>query len=118
MAAVRSVNIDAAVYEISNISSLADSETTLTKLKNIETRSDWPLPAREAAIHQFTRSLAELPRAAVAVEIMQQVRTRVEADASRFEDADLANEAQLAIQLLALMEAEAPQGDLYGEFGK
>jgi Ca-activated chloride channel family protein len=53
-----------------------------------------------------------------AVEIMQQVRTRVEADASRFEDADLANEAQLAIQLLALMEAEAPQGDLYGEFGK
>jgi hypothetical protein len=71
MAAVRSVNIDTAVFEVGNLASLADAETTLVKLKNIETRSDWPLPAREAAIHQFTRSLAELPRDAVAVEIMQ-----------------------------------------------
>jgi hypothetical protein len=74
MSAVRSVNIDAAVDEISNISSLADAETTLSKLRNIETRSDWPLPAREAAIYQFTRSLAVLPHDAVAMEVMQHLR--------------------------------------------
>ena len=71
MAAVRSVNIDSGVYEIGNISSLADAKSTLTGLKNLETRGDWPLPARESAIYQFTRSLAELPRDAVAVEVLQ-----------------------------------------------
>jgi hypothetical protein len=71
MAAARSVNIDVAVYEIGDISSLRDGKTTLSKLKNMETRSDWPLPAREAVIYQFTLSLADLPREAVAVEIMQ-----------------------------------------------
>ena len=71
MAAVRSVNIDIAVSEIGNISSLADGENTLIKLRQLETRSDWPLPAREAALFQFTRSLVELPRAAVADEVMQ-----------------------------------------------
>jgi len=71
MAAVQSVNIDIAVNEIGNVSTLADGENTLTKLRQLETRSDWPLPAREAALYQFTRSLAELPRAAVADEVMQ-----------------------------------------------
>jgi hypothetical protein len=74
MAAVRSVNIDAAVYQISSISSLTDSERTLEKLRNLETRSDWPIPAREAAVYQFTRSLAELPRNAVAAEVMQHLQ--------------------------------------------
>ncbi len=71
MAAVRSVNFDPAVDEIGNLASLADGATTLSHLKDMESRSDWPLPAREAAIYQFTRSLAELPRAAVAREIIQ-----------------------------------------------
>ena len=71
MAAVRSVNIDAAVYAIGGISSLSDGNNTLGKLRNLETRSDWPVPAREAAVYQFTRSLAELPRRAVATEVMQ-----------------------------------------------
>jgi hypothetical protein len=71
MAAVRSVNIDVAAREIGDISSLADAETSLANLRNMELRSDWPLPAREAAIHRFTQSLAELPRDAVAVEVMQ-----------------------------------------------
>jgi len=74
MASVRSVDIDRAVYEIGDISSLADGEITLSRLKDIETRSDWSLPAREAAIYQFTQSLAELPRDAVAVEVMQHLR--------------------------------------------
>ena len=74
MAAVRSVNIVTAVYEISTISSSADADTALTGLRNIEDRSDWPLPAREAAIYQFTRSLAELPREAVALEVMQHLQ--------------------------------------------
>jgi hypothetical protein len=71
MAAVRSVNIDIAVNEIGNVSSLADGDATLVRLRQLETRSDWPLPAREAALYQFTRSLAELPRTAVADEVMQ-----------------------------------------------
>ena len=71
MAAVRSVNIGIAVSELGNVSSLADGENTLVRLKQLETRSDWPLPAREAALYQFTHSLAELPRAAVADEVMQ-----------------------------------------------
>ena len=71
MAAARSVNIDREVYEIGHLSSLADGQTTLAKLKHIESRSDWPMPAREATLYEFTRSLAELPRAAVADEVMQ-----------------------------------------------
>lgn len=74
MASVHSVNIDRAVYEIGDISSLADGEITLGRLKNTETRSDWSLPAREAVIYQFTRSLAEFPRDAVAEEVMQHLR--------------------------------------------
>lgn len=75
MAAVQSVNIDAAVYELGDISSLADAPATLDKLTKLETRTDWPLPAREAAILQFTRSLAGLPRDAVAIEVMQHLKT-------------------------------------------
>jgi len=75
MAEVRSVNIDAAVSQIGDISSLADGATTLNRLKHLETRSDWPLPAREAAVYQFTRSLSELPRDAVAIEVMQHLRS-------------------------------------------
>ena len=75
MAAVESVNIDTAVYELGNISSLADADTTLAGLRNMESRSDWPLPAREAVIYRFTRSLAGLPREAVAPDVMQHLRT-------------------------------------------
>ncbi len=71
MAAVHSVDIDIAVREIGNTSSLADGAGTLIKLTEIENRSDWPLPAREAVIYQFTRSLSYLPRDAVAIEVMQ-----------------------------------------------
>jgi len=74
MAAVRSANVDSAVSEIANIGLLADGEAAVEKLKQLETRSDWPMPAREAALFEFTRSLAELPRAAVAVEVMQHLQ--------------------------------------------
>ena len=74
MAAARSVNIDIAVYEIGYVSSLADGEATLRQLKHLETRDDWPQPAREAALFEFTRSLAGLPRAAVADEVMQHLQ--------------------------------------------
>lgn len=74
MASVRAVNIDAAVYELGDISSLADGKATLSKLEYLEKRGDWPLPAREAAIYQFTLSLADLPRDAVATEIMQHLQ--------------------------------------------
>jgi len=64
MAAVRSVNIDSAVTAIAN----------LQDLEALENRGDWPQPAREAAIYKFTRSLAALPRDAVAVDVMQHLR--------------------------------------------
>ena len=75
LATVRAADIDAAVYEIGELSSLTDGTKALNKLKQIETRSDWPLPVREAVIYQFTRSLAELPRDAVATEVMQHLRS-------------------------------------------
>lgn len=71
MAAVQTVDIREAVYELSNLSSLADGQFTLEQLKNLENRADWPLPAREAAIHQFTRSLAGFPRDAISPMILQ-----------------------------------------------
>lgn len=74
MAAARSVNIERAVYEIGNVSSLADGEATLRQLKQLETRNDWPQPAREAALYEFTRSLAGLPREAVAIEVIQHLQ--------------------------------------------
>jgi len=74
MAAARSVNIQKAVYEIGNISSLTDGEATLRQLELLETRVDWPQPAREAALFEFTRSLAGLPREAVAAEVMQHLQ--------------------------------------------
>jgi hypothetical protein len=70
MAAAQSVNIDRAILEISDISTLSDGETTLSNLRRLETREDWPEPAREAAIYEFTRSLAVLPRDAVAPEVI------------------------------------------------
>jgi hypothetical protein len=75
MAAVRAVDIDTAVDEIGELSSLADGANTLARLNQVENRGDWPLPAREAVIYQFTRSLAELPRDAVASEVMQHLRS-------------------------------------------
>jgi len=75
MTAAHSVNVEIAVNELTNISSLADGEATLESLRHMETRGDWPIPAREAALYQFTQSLAELPRSAVAVEVMQHLET-------------------------------------------
>ncbi|NOR18672.1 MAG: hypothetical protein GQ538_01115 [Xanthomonadales bacterium] len=74
MAAVQSVDIEAVVSEVGDISSLSDGTATLIKLKAIENRSDWPLPAREAALYQFARTLASLPRDAVATEVMLHLR--------------------------------------------
>jgi len=74
LAAARSVNLETAVIEISNPASLANTEATLEKLQQLETRGDWPLPAREAALLEFTRALAELPRAAVAPGIIEHLQ--------------------------------------------
>jgi len=71
MAAIQTVDIAAAAKEIGDDLSLANSAATLIKIQALENRSDWPLPAREAAIYKFTQSLTALPRAAVAPEIIQ-----------------------------------------------
>lgn len=65
MLAVRSVNIDLAINEIND----------LQDLQALEKRSDWPLPAREAAVYQYTQSLASVPRDTVSVAVMQHLRT-------------------------------------------
>ena len=74
MAEVRSADISIVVSEIGNAASLADGKATLERLNDLENRSDLPLPAREAALYEFTRSLAELPRSAVATEVMQHLQ--------------------------------------------
>jgi hypothetical protein len=74
MAAVRSVNTGMAVYELGDDAALANGPVTINRLINLETREDWPLPAREAAIYRFTRSLADLPRDAVATVVMQHLQ--------------------------------------------
>lgn len=61
LTAVRSVNIDSVVGEIGDLESL----------QAVENRSIWPLPAREAAIYQYTQSLASLPRDAVDALVME-----------------------------------------------
>ena len=75
MAAVGSAQIDIAVSEIGNAATLADGNATLERLQALEARTDLPFPAREAAVYEFTRSLAELPRSAVAVEVMQHLQS-------------------------------------------
>jgi hypothetical protein len=74
IAAANSFEIDPVVNEIGDVSSLSDAAATLSKLKDLESRGDWPLPAREAAIYQFTRDLASLPRDAVAIEVIQHLQ--------------------------------------------
>lgn len=74
MAAVNSAQVDIAVRAIADISTLADAEATLEGLNALENRKDWPLPVREAALYRFTRSLADLPRDAVAEEVMRHLQ--------------------------------------------
>ena len=74
MAAVHASSAAIEARQLSDISSLPGGET-LQRLKILETRDDWPLPAREAAIYQFTQSLADLPRDAVAEQVMQYLLT-------------------------------------------
>jgi hypothetical protein len=61
LASVRTVNIELAIDEISD----------LKDIQSLENRSDWPLPAREAAIYQYTQSLATASRDTVDVDLMQ-----------------------------------------------
>ena len=74
IAVVQSVKFNAAVLEISDLSSLADGENTVSQLAALANRADWPLPVREAALFQFARSLAELPADAVAHEVIHYLR--------------------------------------------
>ena len=74
MAVINSARIDVAVSTIGNISTLADAEGTLERLNELENRADWALPVREAVLYRFTRSLADFPRDAVAIEIMQHLQ--------------------------------------------
>ena len=50
-----------------------------------------------------------------AVDHMQAVVERIQADVDALDDLSLLVEETLALELLGLMEAHAPQGDLYGQ---
>ena len=65
--AVGAAPIEQAARALGDATTLADATATLDRLQELEARIDWPLPAREAAVYLFTRSLARLPRDAVAV---------------------------------------------------
>lgn len=67
-------HVNATASKIGDISTLADSQATLEKLAELENRDDWPWPVREATLYRFTRSLASLPRDAVATEVMRYLR--------------------------------------------
>ena len=73
-AAIESVNIDSIIAEFDDQTLLADAEGAIAKLKLLENREDLPLPAREAALYRFTRSLARLPEDAVAPGILAHLR--------------------------------------------
>ncbi len=74
MTAIHSVDIDAAVYSLSDIASLADGRYMVDRLNQVENRTDWPLPAREAVIYRFTQSLANLPADAVSADVMAHLK--------------------------------------------
>jgi hypothetical protein len=73
-AAIDSVNIDPLLEQFDDHVLLEDAGSTIEKLTLLENRDDWPLPAREAAIYRFTRSLADLPADAVAPGILQHLK--------------------------------------------
>ena len=74
IAVVQSVDFNAALLEISDISSLADGEHTVGQLARLANREDWPLPVREAALFQFAQSLADFSADTVSSEVVHYLR--------------------------------------------
>lgn len=74
IAAVESVDIDPVVAELTNLPDLADAELTISRLDKLEAREDWPMPAREAAMYRFTRSLSALPADSVEPGILDHLK--------------------------------------------
>jgi len=74
LAAARSVDTAAAVERIFHSAPLNNAAEVLRQLRVLETRADWPVPAREAALYHFTRQLADLRRTDVAAAVMQHLR--------------------------------------------
>jgi len=62
MANARSVDTQLTINQLTEPGTLNDGMGTVEKLRTLSQRDDWPLPARELAIYQFTRSLAALTR--------------------------------------------------------
>ncbi len=60
-----------AAIQTVNVGLEAGKIRDLDSLKAVEQRNDWPLPAREASIYEFTRSLAVRPRDDVAPDVMR-----------------------------------------------
>lgn len=70
MASAHSIDTRHAVNQLTVTGALGDGVATVAQLKTISARDDWPLPARELAIYQFTRSLATQPRHSVDLAIL------------------------------------------------
>jgi hypothetical protein len=71
MASLHSVDFKTAVDDLINAASLADGDNTIQSLISLSRRNDWPQPAREAALLQFTRSLATRSSQSVDPDILQ-----------------------------------------------
>ncbi len=75
LAAAQSVDTAAAAEDIFRDTLPGNGAAVLQKLAALESRSDWPVPAREAALYRYTRQLAQLPRADVAAAVLKHLRS-------------------------------------------
>lgn len=67
----RSVDVDTVVGQLVNPATLTDGKRTVRALTDLSLRDDWPAPAREAAIYNFTRALATRSSQSVDPDILE-----------------------------------------------
>ena len=68
--AARSIDTSETRRQLINFTVAGSAEETLALLLRTGSRTDWPVPAREAAIYGYTQDLRALPSSAVPVKVM------------------------------------------------
>jgi hypothetical protein len=68
--AARSVDTDPLTNDLLTLTLSGQPNEVIDLLNTTATRQDWPAPARERAVHQYTRELARLPSDAVSRKVM------------------------------------------------
>ena len=75
LSAAHSINTDPWRVRLTTPDALADGAFTIDQLNALASRSDWPLPARERAIYEYTRSLAAMDRQRIDPAILEYLTT-------------------------------------------